>query len=748
MEILTDSSSQDDSIQASSSDDNDTADDRETVRRVNDTLAAESPEEIWPQKVEPEVGMLFRSEEQAYWFYNKYAHRKGFSVRKGHLGRRKDGTVRNRHFLCSNEGSRQKHCTHVTKKPRDTVRTNCMARIEFKVSRENTWVVSKIIYEHNHPLVRPHKAHLLRSHRRAEEREMAANHTLEFPVEEAQEAEDIGFALKDQTGYLHTNRTRQLEKGDAQFLLDFLNAKKLEDPCFFYSVQLDDREQVTNFFWADSRSILDYSYFGDVVLFDTTYRGNTKNELPVAVFLGISYHKQIVVFGTALLLDETTESFVWLFRTFLEAMSGKQPKTIFTDEWAPVERAVGLAFSDCAHRLCLWHLTQNALNNISQLCSSQPIFLKDFKSWIFDRGGTEDDFHQKWVGLNSKYNLSSNSWIQDLYAVRGKWALVSQNGTFCASMTTLNWCEVLKSFFKKYFNRKQTLSRFIGHIQNVLSKLREKELYEDHKTRQTKPVLLVDTPMLIESSNLYTRVVYAEFEEEFKNQLQCICQPIALNRSSYLFRVSLPGNKQFGVVELNPSNLEIKCSCRKFEEIGLLCMHALKVFSHNNVLHLPTRYILKRWTKYANSQVVLENFRASAETGLQDQLTVQYDRVWRKAVSVILKSVCSEDALRIFENEINRLDAEVDNFLCQVLQNRESNEEDANVSGGKRKKRVRKGKTEGENRRKEKVTVQNNLAQLNSDIASMVSLLVQQKPKNLNVTKQINKYIDKQSIEK
>jgi SWIM zinc finger len=403
-----------------------------------------------------------------------------------------------------------------------------------------------------------------------------------------------------------------------------------------------------------------------------------------------------------------------------------------------VERAVGLALANCTHRLCLWHITRNALINIPQQCTSQPTFLKDFKSWIFDRG-TEDDFHQKLVDLNSKYNLSSNSWIPDLYAIRGKWTLVYQNDTFCASMTTLNWCEALKNFFKKFFNRKQTLAGFVNHFQKVLNSIRQNELYEDQKLRQTKPVLLVDTPMLIEASNSYTKVVYAEFEEEFKNQLQCICQPVPVNGLNYLFRVSLPSNKQLGLVELNPSILEIKCSCKKFEAMGLLCMHALKVFSHNNILHLPTRYILNRWTKYVNSEVIPETFRSLAEISPQHPLRVQYDWVWRKAVSVILRSVCSEDAMRIFKNEINRLNAEVQRFLCQVHQPRELTEEVGDVLEGKRKKRVRKGKGEGGNKRKENVTVQNNLAQLNSDIASMVSLFV------LQYSKRINKYIHKKN---
>jgi hypothetical protein len=50
-------------------------------------------------------------------------------------------------------------------------------------------------------------------------------------------------------------------------------------------------------------------------------------------------------FGTALLFDESADSFVWVFRNFLKAMSGKQPVTIFTDQCAAMEKAIKLVFS-------------------------------------------------------------------------------------------------------------------------------------------------------------------------------------------------------------------------------------------------------------------------------------------------------------------------------------------------------------------------------------------------------------------
>ncbi|XP_042457790.1 protein FAR1-RELATED SEQUENCE 5-like [Zingiber officinale] len=659
-------------------------------------------------QMEPEVGMVFHSEDQAYHFYNIYAQRKGFSVRKGHLGRRKDGTVRNRVFLCSNEGARQKHSTHITKKAREVVRTNCMARIEFKVSRDGIWVVSKIIYEHNHPLVRPHKTHLLRSHRRL----LAAQHdetgeqlekpaqTLEFLIEDDHDAESIGFVLKDQSSYLHTNRIRELERGDVQFLLESLKAKKLEDPSFFYAIQIDDREQVTNLFWADSRSIIDYTYFGDVVLFDTTYRAN-KNEMPFAPFIGINHHKQTVLFGAAVLLDETTESFVWLFRTLMVAMSGLQPPTIFTDDCPALSRAIHMTLPETCHRLCLWHILQNSTVYVSHVSNNDTNFQQDFKDCIHEEG-SEDEFCSKWVRLIHKYDLAGNTWLEDLYAARERWALVYHKNSFYAFMMTMQWSDNMKKHFKNHFNRKLPLQKFLEQYHKSLYRFREKELYEDYKSRQTKPVLLVDMPMLNEAAESYTRLLYNDFEEEFKSQLSCLCEPIGMDGIVYTFKVTLPEKHSFGIVELKPSDLSVSCSCRKFECRGILCMHALKVLNINNILHLPTQYILKRWSKYANVEILSEKHQVLTKSDSQDLLTMHYTRVCHKAITIAVKSAFSEDALQIFDQELDKLTTEVEHVLHMDLLNRQT-EDNATIIeniqqdafGGKkirgRKKRVKDG---------------------------------------------------------
>lgn len=54
------------------------------------------------------MATTFRSEEEAYNFYNQYAKERGFSIRRDLLKRGKgpEGTMRLRRYLCSMAGKR------------------------------------------------------------------------------------------------------------------------------------------------------------------------------------------------------------------------------------------------------------------------------------------------------------------------------------------------------------------------------------------------------------------------------------------------------------------------------------------------------------------------------------------------------------------------------------------------------------------------------------------------------------------
>jgi hypothetical protein len=66
-------------------------------------------------------------------------------------------------------------------------------------------------------------------------------------------------------------RRQYLEANDAQTLSEYLRNKQVQDPTFFYAVEVDRKtSEIANFFWADGQSIMDYKCFGDVVSFATT----------------------------------------------------------------------------------------------------------------------------------------------------------------------------------------------------------------------------------------------------------------------------------------------------------------------------------------------------------------------------------------------------------------------------------------------------------------------------------------------
>jgi hypothetical protein len=119
---------------------------------------------------------------------------------------------------------------------------------------------------------------------------------------------------------------------DVQRTLDFFKELQSTSSNFFCSVQVDKACRVKNIFWSHAVSRLNYEFFGDVLVFDTTYKTN-KYGMPFAPFVGVNNHFQSILFGCALLREETIKSFKWLFQTFKDCMKGKEPKCILTGQF-------------------------------------------------------------------------------------------------------------------------------------------------------------------------------------------------------------------------------------------------------------------------------------------------------------------------------------------------------------------------------------------------------------------------------
>lgn len=59
---------------------------------------------------------------------------------------------------------------------------------------------------------------------------------------------------------------------------------------FYYGIQLDQDDLITNILWSNGKMRMDYDHLGDVSFSDTSYRINAKNR-PLALFVGVNHHK-------------------------------------------------------------------------------------------------------------------------------------------------------------------------------------------------------------------------------------------------------------------------------------------------------------------------------------------------------------------------------------------------------------------------------------------------------------------------
>jgi len=426
----------------------------------------------------PSVGLEFDSVDTTWQFWVEYGKKCGFGVRNDYLNKRKvDGLITSGRFVCSKEGSRLKDKrSSFVKKPRADTRSGCPVRISFRL-RDGKYVIQEFEETHNHLLQLTETTHMLASHRKisevqAYEIEMAEDSGLmqkssfQLMSTQAGGRANLGFTRLDVKNYLKARRQRSMVYGEVGSLMQYFQHQMLDNPSFYHAYQMDCDEQITNIFWADARMILDYGYFGDVVSLDTTYCTNRANR-PLALFSGFNHYRGTILFGAALLYDETADSFKWLFETFLEAHGNKKPQTLFTDQAQAMAKALVEVMPKTRHGLCTWHLMQNGIKHLGSLMKGGSDFLTDFKKCMYEYD-QEVKFEAAWSKLVAKFDLFDNNWVKSMYGIKQKWASCHMNKAITLGMRSTQLSESLNSSFKACMSPGISVIQFFQHFEKVV----------------------------------------------------------------------------------------------------------------------------------------------------------------------------------------------------------------------------------------------------------------------------------------
>ncbi|KAK4363156.1 hypothetical protein RND71_018397 [Anisodus tanguticus] len=618
----------------------------------------------------PYVGQIFKSDDEAFEYYSSFARKNGFSIRKARSTESQNLGVYRRDFVCYRSGFNQPRKKANVEHPRDrkSVRCGCDAKLYLTkelVDGVAQWYVSQFSNVHNHELLEDDQVRLLPAYRKIQEADQERILLLSkagFPVnrivkvlelEKGVQPGHLPFIEKDVRNFVRTCK-KTVQENDALItekrendlleLLEACKASEQKDEGFVYSFTTDENGRVENIAWSYGDSLRAYSFLGDAVTFDTTYRSITYNML-LGVWFGIDNHGNALFLGCVLLQDETSQSFSWALQSFVRFMRGRQPQTIATDIDAGLRDAIASEMPNTKHVICIWQV-------LSKLSSwfSLPLGLQypDFKS-EFDmlcRLENVEDFELQWNQLVARFGLGSDKHIALLLSYRASWPISYMRNFFLARTMTNEYWKLVETFMKNILNPQSSLLLFfeqVGLVSNFGNHKKEKQLYMPAKTC---------LPLEEHARSILTPYAFNVMQHEITLSMQYAMTEMA--NSSYLVRHYKKMEAECLVIWIHEDE-QVHCSCKEFEHSGILCRHSIRVLVSKNYFQIPEKYFPLRWR--------LESSLAPLDDSIIQSSANEYSQVFHDlSGSLYSESFVSKQRFNYVNKELKQLLEHVQNM--------------------------------------------------------------------------------------
>ncbi|KAI8525046.1 hypothetical protein RHMOL_Rhmol13G0197500 [Rhododendron molle] len=292
-------------------------------------------------------------------------------------------------------------------------------------------------------------------------------------------------------------------------------------------------------------------------------------------------------------------------------------------------------------------------------------FAKDFSSCVYDYE-EEVDFIIAWNQMLEKYELQDNDWLRRMYGIKEKWALVYGKNTFCGDMTTTQRSESMNGVLKKYANYKHDLLQFFHHFQRLIDDRRYEELKANFRATQSTPCLSFPVLILQHAADVFTPEVFKLLNAELCKAWDCNMNQCSEDGTVTTYKVTPQGKSRHHIVTYDSIEGIVSCSCKKFEFGGILCAHAFKVLGSKNVLTIPDKYILKRWTMNAESGNTTTTSASSIQDDPKAMMGIRYKELCRLHTHLATRAAESEKAYEIALDGLHKILEEVETILGGV----------------------------------------------------------------------------------
>ncbi|KAH6767225.1 hypothetical protein C2S52_018208 [Perilla frutescens var. hirtella] len=520
--------------------------------------------------LQPFVSQSFKTLQDGIGFYKKYAESCGFDIPLGSIKKWKDGSITWKYIYYNREGDKHTEddfvmVGSVKKRRRISNRVGCRARIVFKHSAADSYVVKLFEHRHSYPLVSDQFKKYLK-----------VNRNLSFVHQ--------NFVLNCSRAGIGAMRCYRVFK---EFVGSYssvgctgVNFKNLSRDLRAYVEGVDAQIILDKLFRRHPISRRNYHVFGDVVSFDATYSTNRYQMIFVS-FSGKDNHGKIVTFGARLVSGENNEEYAWLFEKFMECM-GRGPRMIITDQDLGMNVVVKQIFTGMRHRLCMWYIMMKVPEKVPTKLKNDATFRQRFNDVVWSDVVEPSVFEQQWNSVMVDYGLTEDKWFKAMYEIRQYW---------------------IPAYFR------DELMSGVCRTTSISESVNSRHAYNLQNSVDYSAVPLLKTLLSLEkhASATYTTTIFSKVQKEI--EASCFkCSVISIKETDIGTVYDIDDrSKVVSTICHNIGEDTITCSCKKFVMYRLLCSHVFVLLKHLKLEAIPDKYVVARWTKDAYLKSVIDD---------------------------------------------------------------------------------------------------------------------------------------------
>ena len=273
------------------------------------------------QNMNLSVDTTFSCWDSCNTFLRAWAKNEGFHLIKDRVDRDNDIITR-RTYICVHGRTYDSSSDKNT----STKKIKCPFLVNLHYSKKKLLItISKIVQEHNHSL---------NAQRIAYEEQKKFTEDILVDIEFLTKCK---FGATAQRKFLETKYpahkfynkdlyaaiqkfrpTAKSLSNDAARISNWLDEQKDKDSRWVIARGWDDDNTMTYLFWMTPNQVQNWIQFCDCVLNDVTHKTN-RYGMPLSLFVGFNQNRENILLAQALLMDESVDSHLWMFRQIMIA---------------------------------------------------------------------------------------------------------------------------------------------------------------------------------------------------------------------------------------------------------------------------------------------------------------------------------------------------------------------------------------------------------------------------------------------